>query len=204
MSIHLFGIPVYKTTLKSHEQIQEDFKHVLTEDSHFNKIPTWYSNVDTTYGNPEANTLPFKNFIRSAIEGLNEYLETFDIDSPLDYQIECWVNRYKEDHFQEIHNHAGKSQVSCAYMLKTPVDSGNFVFYKETYNYFHQSGLPELSSKSFRYNNRITPPLDEGDIIYFPSNLGHYVSNNKSNQIRATISANFVLKRKLDNEEKHN
>ena len=24
----------------------------------FNKIPTWYSNVDTTYGNPEANNLP--------------------------------------------------------------------------------------------------------------------------------------------------
>jgi hypothetical protein len=128
MSIHLFGIPVYKTTLKSHEQIQEDFKHVLTEDSHFGKIPTWYSNVDTTYGNPEANTLPFKNFIRSAIEGLNEYLETFDIDSPLDYQVECWVNRYKEDHFQEIHNHTGESQISCAYMLKTPVDSGNFIF----------------------------------------------------------------------------
>ena len=55
-------------------------KEVLEQDSHFSKVPTWYSNVDTTYGNPEANNLPFKQFIRSAIDGLNEYLEVFDID----------------------------------------------------------------------------------------------------------------------------
>ena len=25
---------------------QEDFKEVLEQDSHFSKVPTWYSNVD--------------------------------------------------------------------------------------------------------------------------------------------------------------
>ena len=119
MTIHLFGIPVYKTLLKAHSQVQQDFKEVLEDDSNFNKVPTWYSNVDTTYGNPEATELPFKQFIRSAIEGLNEYLQTFEIDIPLDYQIECWVNRYGPGQFQEIHNHAGPTYQSCAYMLKT-------------------------------------------------------------------------------------
>ena len=196
MTIHLFGIPVYKTLLKAHSQVQQDFKEVLEDDSNFNKVPTWYSNVDTTYGNPEANELPFKQFIRSAIEGLNEYLQTFEIDIPLDYQIECWVNRYGPGQFQEIHNHAGPAHISCAYMLKTPANSGNFVFYNDTYDYFHQTRLPDLTSQAFKYNNRITPPCEEGDIIYFPSNLGHYVSDNKSKQVRATISANFVIKEK--------
>lgn len=198
MSIHLFGIPVYKTLLKEHSLVQEDFKEILNDDSNFAKVPTWYSNVDTTYGNKKANELPFKRFIRSAIEGLNEYLEVFDVDVSLDYQIECWVNRYKPGQFQEVHNHAGPAQVSCAYMLKTPPSSGNFVFHNNTYDYFHQSGLPSLSSKDFKYNNRITPPCEEGDIIYFPSNLGHYVSDNQSSNTRATISANFVIR------EKHN
>ena len=122
-NIHLFGIPVYKTLLKAHSKVQEDFKEVLKQDSHFNKVPTWYSNVDTTYGNSQANNLPFKQFIRSAVEGLNEYLEVFEVDVPLDYQIECWVNRYQPGQFQEIHNHAGPAHISCAYMLKTPPNS---------------------------------------------------------------------------------
>ena len=105
MSIHLFGIPVYKTLLKEHSLVQEDFKEILNDDSNFAKVPTWYSNVDTTYGNKKANELPFKRFIRSAIEGLNEYLEVFDVDVSLDYQIECWVNRYKAGQFQEVHKY---------------------------------------------------------------------------------------------------
>ena len=31
MSIHLFGIPVYKTLLKEHSLVQEDFKEILKE-----------------------------------------------------------------------------------------------------------------------------------------------------------------------------
>ena len=42
------------------------------------------------------------------------------------------------------------------------------------------------------------PPLEEGDIVFFPSNLEHYVSNNTSDQVRSTISANFVLSEKQD------
>ena len=40
--------------------------------------------------------------------------------------------------------------------------------------------------------------LEEGDIVFFPSNLEHYVSNNTSDQLRSTISANFVLSEKQD------
>jgi ectoine hydroxylase-related dioxygenase (phytanoyl-CoA dioxygenase family) len=52
-----------------------------------------------------------------------------------------------------------------------------------------------------QYNNRITPPLDEGDIIFFPSTLEHYVTGNKTNNHRATISANFILELKQDEEK---
>ena len=103
------------------------------------------------------------------------------------------------DSSKKFHNRPfGRAHISCAYMLKTPPKSGNFVFYNDTYDYFHQTGLPNLSSQPFKYNNRITLPCEEGEIIYFPSNLGHYVSNNESNDIRATISANFVVREKQD------
>mgnify|MGYP000365574900 CR=1 FL=1 len=196
MHVNLFSIPVYKTLLEGHELIKKDFAEVLDSDQYFSKVPTWYSNVDTTFGNRDADSLPWQGFIKSAMQGLKEYLEVFELDLPADYRVECWLNRYSKGQFQEVHNHAGESIISCAYMLKTPPDSGNFVFYKNTYDYFHQSDLPKLSSNPFKYNNRVTPPLEEGDIIYFPSSLEHYVSNNNSNDLRATISANFIIKEK--------
>ena len=62
---NLYAIPVYKTKLLEHEKVQDDFAEVLEQDDHFKNIDTWYSNVDTTFGNPEANKLPFQRFIKS-------------------------------------------------------------------------------------------------------------------------------------------
>jgi len=200
---NLYSIPVYKTKLPDHELVQKDFEEVLKDDKHFSTVPTWYSNVETTFGNPQGNELPFQRFIKSAVLGLNGYLEHFDLDQPIKYGIECWVNRYKETAHQEIHNHAGKSIISCAYMMNTPPNSGNFVFYRNTYDFFHLSTLPTLTSNAFKYNNRITPPLKEGDIVYFPSTLEHYVTGNNTNETRATISANFILEVRDDEEERN-
>ena len=122
MLVNLYSIPVYKIKLPEHEQVQQDFADILDKDEYFSKIPSWYSPVDTTYGNPDASNLPFKTFIRSAITGLNEYLENFSIDLTLDYRIECWLNKYKPGSYQEVHNHVGVSQISCAYMMNTPKD----------------------------------------------------------------------------------
>ena len=173
MLVNLYSIPVYKIKLPEHEQVQQDFADILDKEEYFSKVPSWYSPVDTTYGNPDASNLPFKTFIRSAITGLNEYLENFSIDLTLDYRIECWLNKYKPGSYQEVHNHVGVAQISCAYMMHTPKDSGNFVFYNKAYDFFHQSGLPALSTQPFRYNNRVTPPLEEGDIVIWNLRTHH-------------------------------
>ena len=108
MLVNLYSIPVYKIKLPEHEQVQQDFADILDKEEYFSKIPSWYSPVDTTYGNPDASNLPFKTFIRSAITGLNEYLENFSIDLTLDYRIECWLNKYNPGSYQEVHNHVGE------------------------------------------------------------------------------------------------
>jgi ectoine hydroxylase-related dioxygenase (phytanoyl-CoA dioxygenase family) len=35
--------------------------------------------------------------------------------------------------------------------------------------------------------------LKDGDIVFFPSSLEHYVTYNKTDKIRASISANFGI-----------
>ena len=197
----IYPIPVYNTKLDNHLQVQKDFEEVVKDDSNFKQNSGWHCNVDTTFGLVDANSLPFQNFIKGAIRGLNEYLRHLGIDQPVSYGVECWLNRYNKNQHQELHNHAGACVISCAYMMNLPPDSGKFVFYRNTYDFFHNSKLPLLTSNHFIYNNRITPPLEEGDIVFFPSVLEHYVTVNESNKTRATISANFTINERINEEE---
>jgi len=193
--IQLFGTPVLKTKLQNHETIKQEFVSVLQDDQYFAPVKTWMSNVETTFGTMNNEKIPFKSFINSAVLGLNEYLDSFKVQGKVKYGIEVWLNRYKEGQFQEVHNHASNNNiVSCAYMLELPKDSGDFVFYKKN-DFWATSGLRDLCAEPFPINNRVTPPMEEGDIIFFPSDLEHYVSHNKTNKRRATISANFSLTR---------
>ena len=73
----IYSVPVYKAKLANHVDIQADFTEVLKGDEYFSEVPTWNSNVDTTFGNRDADSLPWQQFIKSAIAGLNEYLEIY-------------------------------------------------------------------------------------------------------------------------------
>ena len=127
MFIDLYSIPVFAEPLQTHNQVQEDFTNIIQDDSNFNKYPSWYCNVDTTFGLPDSNKLPFHNFIKGAVAGLNTYLKKLGVDCSVSYGVECWLNRYSKNQHQELHNHAGESVISCAYMLKLPPNSGRFV-----------------------------------------------------------------------------
>ena len=197
----IYPIPVYSTKLSNHEVVQKDFAEVIKDDNNFGKNPGWHCDVDTTFGLPEANNLPFQNFLKGAVMALNDYLKHLGVDYPVKYGVECWLNRYGKNQNQELHNHAGACVISCAYMMNLPKDSGKFVFYRNTYDFFHNSKLPLLTSGHFIYNNRITPPLEEGDIVFFPSVLEHYVTTNNSDEVRSTISANFTINERPDEEK---
>ena len=82
-------------------------KSLRLDDSNFKQNSGWHCNVDTTFGLIDANSLPFQNFIKGAIRGLNEYLRHLGIDQPVSYGVECWLNRYNKNQHQELHNHAG-------------------------------------------------------------------------------------------------
>ena len=66
-------------------------------------------------------------------------------------------------------------------MLKAALHSGNFVFYRNTYDFFHNSKLSHpFVHMSFKYNNRVHASK-EGYILYFPpSVLEHYVTVNET------------------------
>ncbi len=189
----LFGVPILKTRLPDHDEIKQAFLSVLDNDEYFKQVPSWRSNCDSTY-TKFRKEIPWGPFTKEATNLVNTYLAQFNPVRPLKYGIQVWLNRYEKGQYQEVHNHVmDKSVVSCAYMLELPPNSGNFTFFQEANDFWHGVGLSKICARPFPINSSYAPALTEGDVIFFPSYLCHYVTFNESELRRSTISANFCL-----------
>lgn len=95
-----------------------------------------------------------------------------------------WMNVIEPNDGIEVHAHNDCSLV-MTYYLKAPKGSGDFV-YLNTQNLINGGGEFQLSNVSLE---RITPK--EGMLILFPSYLMHEVTDNKSNDLRISLSADI-------------
>lgn len=188
----IFSTPIFITKLPNHEKVKEQFLPFLKDNKYFAKAEGWHGNLDTTFPNEPVNELPWQDFFSSAVNVAAEFIKEIGVINNVQFHGTAWLNRYYNGNYQEIHNHIGNNNaISCAYMLELPNESGNFVFFKEGQDFWNDS-IRQLCH-DFDYSNRYTPKLEEGDIVFFPSNLSHYVTYNNSNNRRATISANFKV-----------
>ena len=139
---------------------------------------------------------PWDLFFESVKVGVKQYSKHCGfVDSALENIFGfAWVNRYSRNQHQEIHAHEGNGNlISCAYILEQPKDenTGEFVFYNSAATFFPAEMLEPVGDC---FGKRFDPMLSEGDIVFFPSKLDHYVTYNKTDLRRATISANFGVR----------
>lgn len=192
---HIFSTPIFCASLPEHDAIKSAFMPHLINDSTFEQSKTWDCDCDTTHNNLESNgQFPWELFYTNMRPMLEQFLTELGIIKQYSVSSSAWVNRYRRGQHQEIHAHSdGKNVISCAYMLHTPQDTGQFIFYKSGQDFFQRTLLNHMPLNGL-YGNRHNPLLKEGDIIFFPSNLDHYVTyNTVDDQFRSTISANFSL-----------
>ena len=200
MSIkQIFGTPIYICNFSGHDKCAETFEQWIANDNIFHNPWSFFCNIDTTIQNAHGNSeLPWNDFIEPAIHDLNEYLKYFDVQGPLRFTVSAWLNRYKKGYSQEVHHHVQTDIVfSCAYMLKLPKDGGQFSFVSNNSygNSFAYTGFNNLCGPKFPMSDKYTPELKQGDIIFFPSDAYHMVGPNNTDEVRATISANFGVSR---------
>lgn len=84
---------------------------------------------------------------------------------------EFWFNTSTKGQSTRIHNHHQKSIISGVYYLEVPKNSAN-LFFK------NNKDKLEIESK-------------KGRLIFFPSELDHYVLENKSEDPRISLAFNF-------------
>mgnify|MGYP006178119645 CR=1 FL=1 len=196
MSNTIFGIPILVMPMPNHKLIKEKFLPLLKDSNNFSESKSWDCNCSTTMLDEDKNAkFPWDIFFQNVFLGVKQYMDEAEFDKGIFKRVSgtAWANRYIKNQHQEVHAHEGDGNViSCAYMLDLPnVEGiGEFCFYNSTHSYFPPEMLLDTTGTS---GKRYNPSLKDGDIVFFPSKLDHYVTYNKTDKIRATISANFAV-----------
>jgi uncharacterized protein (TIGR02466 family) len=91
---------------------------------------------------------------------------------------EYWGHIHEKNMSTNTHNH-GDSYVSSVIYLSVPNGSGNLVL------------IPKIDKRDDHAYRKICEPI-EGYYYLFPSYLDHYVTRNKSEEKRVSMSFNFT------------
>jgi len=98
---------------------------------------------------------------------------------------ECWSQIHEQNESTNTHNHVncfdknGSPDISGAYYLQVPKDSGDIVF--------------QWTIDSYNKLKRWWFKPKTGDLLLFPSTLEHFVTKNTSDEKRIVISFNFKI-----------
>jgi len=193
----------YITTLDNKDEILTEWSEYISNPSFFGEA--WsMSKTQTSIRSEKNDQLPWDIWFKSVQPHMSQFLDSLNPRVP--YTVHCdemWMNSYKKGDYQEPHDHAfpGRS-VSAIYVLDFPEDEkdpgGTLVFECPNFNVIRSSGLDRIFD-AYNYHH-ITPPLEKGTLILFPSWISHYVLPNKTDKRRATIAANFVVRQEQHDE----
>ena len=198
MNISFWDTYFYLTKLEEAEKILEEWKPFLSNDKYLGDSEWDMAQAKSSIRKENSKDLPWKVWFDAIQPQMNKYLENLDPQVP--YSVHCdemWFNEYSKGDYQEPHDHAFPGRgVSAIYVLDYPQDvkdpGGQLVFECPNFPMVRSSGLDRIFN-AWNYQH-ITPRLEVGTLIFFPSWISHYVLPSKTDKRRATIAANFVVR----------
>lgn len=175
-------------------------KFIQDAEKRYNQSPnlkptSWQENVHTSINYDQCKTVEEyskkSNIPDDLVAVLSNWVQTFvkqkNIDTIGRYYIsEIWYNAYKNRQFQHMHKHSNSynNVFSGVYYIK-------FNNNKHTPTRFYHPGFEidfekVITNPYFVY----TPDVNENDLIIFPSDIGHDVPIQDTNELRITVSFN--------------
>ena len=192
----LFPTPVWTLELENFKSVNEDMYNYIkneqaSDSSGINKsnIKGWHSkDFDLDHSEPKK----FIKLISSSIEQVMTDMN-WDKEKQVVKINNMWaiINTGGSSNAQHQH---GNSNISGAYYVRAPKNSGDIVFYdpRPAPVYFHPNAKsPNLLNAQV---NSVSPK--EGVLVLFPSYLDHSVNKNLSNEERIVISFNIRINSK--------
>ena len=154
----------------------------------------------------------FRKLYKEIGNKVKEYASTLKINiEMIDFYMQrSWATVCDKDEYLNPHKH-WQSNISFAYYLKKPINSGNIVFsFNENPN--------EIADKLFSYDklkkgllsdinnlNQTVFEIDamEDEIVIFPSKTAHSTLRNLSNEDRISISGDISIMLKNSSQFEH-
>ena len=187
MKDNLFSTSFWKIKVPNHQSIKKKYLQSFIDgydDKIFNVPEDWITHkCHTSF---ESNKIIEKDMS-------DEYSSVFNsiIEKEWSGKIECWWSVYKNNEYQEWHNHM-PSTLSAIHFLNFEDEHLAPIFedpLKSVKSIIDRTALNKDLSSSLTY----TPKVEEGDMIIFPSYLNHTVPAGKYKSYRVTIAINLDI-----------
>jgi hypothetical protein len=156
----------YKTNLSWTKKFVKD--NIVNIEKNYSLYPNknrWDCNCHVVHDDDKGMNLINYSFLRKKYEKICvEVCKKYNIDK---YHLsDIWYNYYKRNQYQEPHIHEGNGGLTAVHYL---------IFDSKKH------------SKTC-FNNLEAPEVKEGDILFFPDNLKHFVPENKTDSPRLTVA----------------
>ena len=190
--IPLNPIPLYVTKVvgEKFNDIQKELLEVCNN-TKFEKIKNWDTfSLSLTCEPFESNLLKEKKCVHSLKfikESVKEYLQNVGFEyppAPL-AMPNSWITKTQKNEYAHIHTHQG-SHISGVYYIKTNGIDGNLYFPN-----IHRSlaSNPIIGCST----EETLAPLETGILMLFPSDLCHGVKENKTDNVRYSLSFDICI-----------
>ena len=191
-----FSTPVWASKTENYKETNEEIynyiKKLQTEDNDGiikSNVKGWHSK---DFDLKNSVVIKFINLISPNINQVIKDMQ-WDINSQTVKITSMW-SIINTGGASNARHHHGNSDISAAYYVRAPKNSGEIVFYDpRPAPVFSHPGSTKPNSLNAMVNS-INPA--EGGLVLFPSYLDHSVNENLSNEERIVISFNLSLLRK--------
>lgn len=198
MIIELFPSTLFLVKVKNHEKIKKvclDYTIPKYEENPSTFVEAWDADVWTTYG--KETSIDWAKLLPLYSEELKKFSSELNIKgNPLIRDV--WLNAYKENQHQEIHEHL-PGHFSAIHYISYDQEEHLPTIFINPFRQVSISNSPEfntdIQSIPGTWVSQSYVKVEEGDLLIFPSFLEHKVPKQKSNNLRVTLSfnINFVL-----------
>ena len=192
--IQLFSTPV--SILKYNKDITKELDYIENEIGYFEMKPDGNLRSEDSYLLDHNQLSDIKKFIE---EGLNRFTTQVLLSKQKLKITQSWSNKNPKGSIVHQHMHSN-SIVSGVFYFRVNKDQPPITFHKSQY---------ELLTMNYTDNNNFNSgvfnlQINTGELIIFPSQTGHSVSMNRSDDIRISLSFNSFSIDKLGSERLSN
>jgi hypothetical protein len=185
--------------VEEHEDIKKEYlKKIQSSLSKISEDNEWVCDVSTSFGdsNIPINESIFDDYFIATV--IWKYFDKLLENRPYDFKVpkqsfvhNLWYNVYTKGQYQEIHNHSGGLDYIVNGKAYESMFSGIYILDSDEKNktVFYQPG-PLPCTSSLNGVKKFTYDITEGNIIFFPSGLHHYVMPVEKE--RTTVSFNII------------